>query len=478
MGRLRPPTLEGLFVATFGLLGVRIGAQPISDNSAFVHLRTGIEMARTGAIPRADPYSFTAAGHPWTVQSWLPELATGWAHRIAGGGGVLLVHAVLLGAAMLLVAQLGRTGSAARTALVATVCVGLGGSAWGPRPVVVAFICLAVLITAFERGWPAWLALPLGWVWVNSHGSFPLGLVWLALVVAGSLLDRERPVARRAIGLGAWLVGGVIVGAAAPLGFRALAFPSTVLARREVFQRVVEWRSPSFTGAALLSLVALVVAVVILARSDRRAWRDLLPLAVFVSMALVAERNLAMAGIVLAPVLARALRSAGTRDASDARRGAGAADASVRRGREARGVNAGFAGIIAIAAVLFVSSAASGPVLDERRYPVRAARWLEAAGHLDGDTRLAHQDTVGCWLLLTQRVPVFIDDRYDMYPVRLVRDYFDLLDGTGDSLAVLDRHEIDVVLWEQGASLPAILDASAGWRRRYGDGRWVVYVRA
>ncbi|MBV8386727.1 MAG: hypothetical protein JO155_08060, partial [Acidimicrobiia bacterium] len=66
----RAPGLEPLFIAAYALFGFRLGARSIGDNSMFVHLRTGMDMVRNGAIPRRDPYSFTAHGHPWVVQSW------------------------------------------------------------------------------------------------------------------------------------------------------------------------------------------------------------------------------------------------------------------------------------------------------------------------------------------------------------------------------------------------------------------------
>src|SRR3954464_15697066 len=70
--------------AAFFVFGYQQGAKQIHDNGTFTHLRTGIDMANTGAIPRTDPYSFTARGHAWTVQSWLPEWTYGWAYRIGG----------------------------------------------------------------------------------------------------------------------------------------------------------------------------------------------------------------------------------------------------------------------------------------------------------------------------------------------------------------------------------------------------------
>ncbi|MDQ4097099.1 MAG: hypothetical protein M3144_04435, partial [Actinomycetota bacterium] len=75
--RLKAPNLESLFVAALVLLGFRLGALPIADNSMLTHMRTGIDMVTGAGIPREDPFSYTARGTEWVVQSWLPEWTYG-----------------------------------------------------------------------------------------------------------------------------------------------------------------------------------------------------------------------------------------------------------------------------------------------------------------------------------------------------------------------------------------------------------------
>src|SRR5215210_7539542 len=128
--------MEALFMAAVVLFGFRLGARPIGDNSAFTHLRTGIDMARTGAIPRTDPYSVTAAGARWVVQSWLPEWTYGWAYRLGGFKLVVFEQALLLALLAWLVVRLARTGSPLRTALAGVAAVGIGASPWSGRPLV------------------------------------------------------------------------------------------------------------------------------------------------------------------------------------------------------------------------------------------------------------------------------------------------------------------------------------------------------
>ena len=70
-------------------------------------------MVAGGGIPRTDPYSFTAFGHSWVVQSWLPDWTYGWAHRLGGFRLVLLEQALLIAVLVWLVVRLARAGLAA-----------------------------------------------------------------------------------------------------------------------------------------------------------------------------------------------------------------------------------------------------------------------------------------------------------------------------------------------------------------------------
>src|SRR5262245_7884173 len=85
--------MAGLFTLVFALGGWRAGLSRLSDNSFFWHLRTGRLILDHG-IPHRDPYSFTAGGRHWLVQSWLAEAIYGAVDRVAGLFGIRLLVAV------------------------------------------------------------------------------------------------------------------------------------------------------------------------------------------------------------------------------------------------------------------------------------------------------------------------------------------------------------------------------------------------
>jgi len=299
--------MEALFAAVLVLFGFRLGVRPIGDNSMFTHLRTGVDAVAGRGIPRVDPYSFTAAGKPWTVQSWLPEWTYGWAHSLGGYRLVVLEQALLCAGLAWLIVRLARAGSSLRTTLAALVAIGIGAPYWSPRPLLFGLIFMALLITVVERRRSPWILIPIVYLWVQSHGSFPLGLAWLGARAFGQWLDwRDWPDDTMKY-IGAF-VAGLVVSVVNPLGARLLLFPFTLIQKQANFTSIIEWRSPDFnTSDGRFALVFVAVALVILTRS-KVSWRDLVPVVGFLVISLLALRNLPVAAVVLAPVLGRALR--------------------------------------------------------------------------------------------------------------------------------------------------------------------------
>lgn len=459
----RAPRLESLFVAAFVLFGFRLGALPIGDNSMFTHLRTGIDMVHGKGIPRVDPYSFTAHGTAWVVQSWLPEWTYGWADRF---GLVVVEQAALMGVVAWLVARLAKAGSPLRTALSAGIAIGIGAPYWSPRPLLFGLICMALTVLVVERRRTPWLLVPVVWIWVNSHGSFPLGLAWLLARGLGEWLDwKDWP--RETLRYVWAFLGSLALAAVNPLGARLLLFPLTLGQKRAAFETILEWQSPNFhlTGNRF-ALVFLTVGLFLLLRA-RLTWRDTVPAVTFIAISLYAVRNLPLLAIVLAPVLARIFR-----------RPEYATPRPAPTDKQLL-VNRAMGLTIALTFVLFGATAANGTALNLKGYPAAAVTYLERNHLLSHPHRLAHQDVVGNYLTLRygRRVPIFIDDRVDMFPVKVSQAYLRLLRGRTGALGTLDTYGVDVVLWERDLPLAEMLALSPDWQETFSRDGFVVFER-
>lgn len=466
MRRPAPPSLEGLTAASFGLLGLAIGSRPIADNSAFTHIRTGIDALAGRGIPRTDPYSFTARGEEWVVQSWLMSFLYGLAHRLAGFEGVVVINALLTGFLAVLLVCLVRTGSVLRTAGAAAAALFAGALYWSQRPLLTGLVCMAaVLLVVTRRHSPLWL-LPVMWIWVNSHGTYPLAVIWLGLHVFGVAsearsIDDLRRLIDPYLAYGAAMAGAIALGAINPLGPKLLLFPLQVTERPEIFRAIVEWRSPDFgRPGGLVTLVAIGVCLgVLLVRRTPPA--HALPVVVFFVAGLFAQRNLPVAALVFAPALGAAL--AVNHD---------------RASREAPSFHFVLtAALVAIGGGVLASAFSREP-LRVVRYPVAAVASLEDQGVIDGSRRLIHEDKVGAYLILQRgtEANVFVDDRAGLYEPQVIRDLLDLQRGER-VLEILEDHDAEAVLWERGSGVDAAVSADPGWRRVHRDDDWVAFVR-
>jgi hypothetical protein len=464
--RARLPSAEFLIIGVAALFGFRQGARPIHDNSMFTHMRTGIDIVQRGSIPHHDPYSFTAHGHSWVVQSWLPSWTYGWAHKLGGFQLVVIEQAVLMAVLAALVANLARAGSAPRTFVAALIAVCAGTVYWVQRPLLFGLIAMALTITIVERRHSRWWFIPLVWVWVSSHGSFPLALVWFGARGVGEALD-SRGIPKVTIHYLIGMVTGLVVAIANPLGVRLLTFPLTVGDKRIIFQRIIEWNSPNFQlPVNFFTLVFLTIAFVLLLHRGVR-WADAIPAAGFVALGLIAQRNLPVAAIILAPAIGRALTA---RDPEEAGR---------QRWRVPSTVKIGVMAGIAAQLVVLVAGVYGHGSLQLKNYPVAAVDFLEKSGLRGPSHRVAQQDVVGNYFeaRFDRDARVFMDDRYDMYPNSVADDYGHLLLADQEALRVLDRRQVDVVLWNVHLPLVATLEASPKWNKVYLEGHWEVFQR-
>jgi hypothetical protein len=437
--------------------GLYLGLGRLSDNSFLTHLATGRLILDNGSVPTSDPYTYTAAGEPWVVQSWLASVLYAGAERLAGPDGVRVLVGFLTAGLVRVLWALTKpaTGIVVRFGLGALV-VAVGAVAWGPRPLMFGLFLLASTLLVVERSSAPWLLVPIFWLWVNTHGSFPLGLLAIGALALGRRLDGDD--ARLEVMALLWAVGGTLVGAINPLGPTLLTFPLRLLERQEQFQYIVEWQSPDFSGGlARIFLVQIIVAVLLLVR--RPTWRAVVPLVVFTALGLIAARNIAVASIVMLPGMAWAAGGLG----------------SLRGDLRSRGAAVASVLLVALGGVVALSSL-SKPAFDLDRYPVDAVSWAKEAGLLDEGSRILTNDSNGNYLELVRgaRAGVFADDRVDMLPSGVVDDVKVLLDGRAQAPDVIERWQPDVIVWSRTSPLLSGLLDEGSWRVAYVDDDWVV----
>jgi len=193
------------------------------------------------------------------------------------------------------------------------------------------------------------------------------------------------------------------------------------------------------------------------------SYRAVIPLVVFTAAALLGVRNVAVASIILVPGMARGLADLGT----------------IRGDRRSKGA-AVAVGALALVAVLIAQVSLAKPAWQLETFPVDAVSWIDQNGlHRPDSKGMVSPDTVGNYLELVYGADAraFVDDRVDMYPTPVVNDFVQRLHGSPGWREVLDRRDIDLVLWGKDAPLTGLMAESGDWRTLYEDQSWTVMCR-
>jgi hypothetical protein len=461
-------TFEDLLVVIAALIGFAWGLTAISDNTALLHIRTGIDMVRNNAFPDSDPYSYTAAGEPWVLQSWLAEYVYGVLHAIWSSKLIALVNALLLGGLAAGMVRWVRTGTSWITFASAAAVLLLSIGHWSTRPTTFGFVLFFLLPAVAKRS--LWWTFLIGALWVNTHGSWPVGMLWLGGVAVGTLLDERKfslaPFRQFGVLTAAVIVGGVVN----PVGWKLLTFPLTAVQKGDVFAEIAEWRSPNFHGLGDISsygpLIGIVVAVMLLVQL-RVSWKHLLPFAGLLAMSLYSSRNLPMLAIGLASVLGIAYHEFQLRKH----------DVIVNSVTRRWGpVEVFCIAVMAFVAVLQTGRLVAGPDYELSQYPVAGISYAKQLGYFTEGKRVLAPDYVGCYLILQdgKGAGVFIDDRYDMYPEQVSKDLFKIIDIDENTHGLLDKYDVEAVLWRKDGTLANHLATQPDWEERWKDKDWVL----
>ncbi len=194
---------SGIAVIAFFMAAVLPSATwPLIDGDVWWHLRAGEEILATGAVPRADSWSFTAFGTPWISQDWLTNAAMA---AIRGtdplGETVLsLTFGLLVVAAFaVLWRTIGVRNPAVRWAwriVWLTLGLILAAPVLGVRVQIVDLLLSAVVLWLLarylvdrQRRWV--VALPfVAAAWANLHAGWPMLFLLGGAVLVGEAGDR------------------------------------------------------------------------------------------------------------------------------------------------------------------------------------------------------------------------------------------------------------------------------------------------
>jgi hypothetical protein len=456
-----PPELAFALLAALAAFALAaLSPAILNDSDTYWQILSGTWMLDKGAVLRADPFSYTAAGQAVSTQSWLAEIVMALAFRGAGWAGIHALFGAAAGLTAFVVARFIRRRVDWAPALVATVlglaCVS-GSLLARPHMLalpLLALWCAALVAAREENRAPAWWILPVMPLWANLHGSFAFGLALVAVLGAEAVM--EGPARRRAaLDWATFAAAALLSAMLTPDGWRGLLFPFHLTAMHGL-NHIGEWQASDFARPSPLEYALLGTMFVLAQGKVRVKPVRVLILLGLVHLALSHARHQMLLGVAGPLLLAPALAAAWPAK------------------------NQSTSPLPAVAAALLLALGFG------MRLAIPAPRGQDAISpraalaHVPPALRtlpVLNDYAYGGYLIWTGIKP-FIDSRADLYGDAFLSNYAAIARPDKAALdSSLAHYHVRWTLFRADAPVVRLLDAMPGWRRLYGDKAAVVHVR-
>jgi hypothetical protein len=459
------------------ILWVFIGAgYSVWDADIWWHLRNAEYLFTHLKFPATDMYSFTAAGHPWMNHEWLAEVPYYLAWRAAGIRGL---YALFL--SLLVVIHLGIFYWATKQSrnlkgafIVSCFSVFLTKVSFGPRTILFGYIFLILLLLILSHyrdtgQGPLWVLPPLFCLWINTHGSWLLGLFLFAIYIGSGLVEGSwgridavrwtpQQLRRLLVAAGA-SVAALFVN---PFTYRLVFYPFDLIFRQKLnIQYVDEWASVDFSDARGKVVMVLLAVILLGALLSPHRWKlEEVALGAFALYSgLLHIRFLFLAAILLAPLLAKLLDFI----------------PPYRPEIDKPPLNAVICAIVILIMVSRFPTRANLAGAVAQRYPANALDYVKAHG-LTGNFFNRYM-WGGYMILFHPEVKTFVDGRTDIFEYAgVLKDYLDAEQLKG-SLPILDKYRIRYVLTSPKLPLSYLLSNTPGWKMIFRDQVAMIFER-
>jgi hypothetical protein len=449
--------LAPLFVA-LAALALAL-ATPPGDPDTYWHLASGKWMVDHGALLRADVFSSTVSGQPYSVGEWLGQIVLYVAYLAGGWTGLVILRGLLVAVCAFYLTRVALRGGAPVIIAVPVTCLALLLSeiVWTDRPHLFTLalfpLMLDLLLTARSGRQNVLLAVPpLILLWTNLHGGYAIGLALVGIFTLEALVMRRNWVAFAITASTAFAASLVDPGS---LGLGAAAAHATAPPRF-----IVEESPPDVTRPAGFVFAAFVIGTLALAMRGGGTVLDLLLLAPLLWLGLSAQRHMPYFAFAAVPFISAALPRAWA-----------PLEAWLARRRPyPRGAVAGFGA--GVAAMAFVGLAFLPSAPNEDAYPTAALPAIRSGSGV----LMNEYDWGGYLIWRAPERPVFVDGRLFPFLPDVFADWREAVELGPRWKEVLDRYKVAQVLLRPERALVSALRAQ-GWRVVTEDARAVLLER-
>ncbi len=462
------------------------------DTDTWWHLRAGEWILENQEILREDPFSLTRLGEDWKYPGWIAQITlfSVFDQFSFGGLNVLTAFIVLL---TFIVLFQSLEGHILLRAAVLIFAATVSAVFWSARPHIFTLLFSAYflfVLEAFRLGKRniLWTLPILMALWANVHGGFAIGFILLITYLIGEAInDGLKWITKKATFGELWskqrrtyayyILVGLLCAAAVglnPHGPSMLLYPFKTISIGVLHEYIQEWQSPDFHLPEAQPFAWMLLALLaVFASSKKRVHPvEILLVAGFAFMGLVAARNIAIFALVAAPVLARHADSAIQTLATERK------SRKQVSAKAAQLINFTLLFVISLAAIVKISI----PLNDEtnmeavkKQVPIDATAFLKEE-RPEGE--LFNSYNWGGFVIwdLYPEYFSFVDGRTDWFDDEILTEYISAWRADPSWKEILQKWDIQLTLLEPWSPLNRVLEKE-GWTAIYRDELAVIRER-
>lgn len=462
-----------------------------ADGDLGRHLTLGKYILDTSQIPLKDIFSNSMLGQPLSPHEWLAAVLFRIFYDWFGLTGVVLFTSAILGVVFWLITNQIYQITRSSTITLILVVVGIAGSRihWLARPHIFTFLFLFLWIQALNNKysfWKKWLiCVVIMATWVNTHGAFVTGYVYVGILILGAFVDIFRmkekifhiQQIKEYLGI---LITSLVLSLVNPSGQAIWQTIIGFLSSRYLVNHTVEYMPPVLyqTGVIPFSLLVIISLVAIIFRYKWMKTAEILSLVFFAGFGLMSGRNIPLFILVSLPILAKQA----IEKFPQLRMKLDDHYSFLEAERKPQSVWVNIRWIVSTVGIVFVLGAAVFkliPALSERnqydltKFPVQATDWWIEHPQ-SGNT--FNEFGWGGYLLyrLWPDELVFIDGQTDFYGEKLTRDYEALSNTFPGWERLLQKYEIRNTITPTHSPLAQALARQPDWSVIYSDPTTVI----
>ncbi len=482
--RLFVPSVFDLIVI-FVFVAMSLSLPLIRSYDIWWHLKTG-ELLLNGIFPTQDIFSFTALGKPWILHEWGSEVVFAFIYQCQGVAGLILFRSFIFALVFALTFNLMLRKKinifACITFILFLMVVNAG--AWTVRPHMFTNLFLIILFRIYVEyrhynNYKILRILPILFlVWINMHGGFIIGLIFLGVCIGAELIntflqfDAEHSLSYSECKR---LVTYFVLAFAAcfinPNTYEGVLYPFMYLGGQIDSKMVMEWDPPTIRKNFEFIILVILILTGFIFQKKRLFLYEIFLILVFLFFAFSARRHVSIFTLIAIPIVAPLWQNiiiSSFNRMSDITAGSSRllsgkiSEYFVSRSNSLYSMEKQLryhTTLILIGIALILSPDLIGKKinmgLDTSRYPIKIVEHIQL-NNIKGN--IFNQYAWGGFLIwsLPNR-KVFIDGRMDVYQKEISDQYFAIIDLKKGWEEFLRRHAIEHIVVKKDKMISKLL---------------------